>query len=38
MKISIPDQEARFEYELLVFENEVHEAMRCFYLQQDRER
>ena len=32
MKISIPDQEARFEYELLVFENEVREAMRCFYI------
>src|SRR5208283_380293 len=32
MKIPIPDQEARFEYELLVFENEVHEAMRCFYI------
>jgi hypothetical protein len=32
MKIPIPDQEARFEYELLVFENEVHEAMWCFYI------
>jgi hypothetical protein len=32
MKTLISDQEARFEYELLVFENEVHEAMRCFYI------
>jgi len=24
--------EQRFEYELLVFENEVHEAMQCFYI------
>jgi hypothetical protein len=32
MKIPIPDQEARFEYELLVFENEVREAMWCFYI------
>jgi len=32
MKTLIPDQEAGFEYELLVFENEVHEAMRCFYI------
>ena len=32
MKTQISDQEARFEYELLVFENEVHEAMRCFYI------
>jgi len=32
MKTPISDQEARFVYELLVFENEVHEAMRCFYI------
>jgi AbiU2 len=32
MNIPIPDQEARFEHELLVFENEVDEAMRCFYI------
>jgi hypothetical protein len=32
MNTLISDQEARFEYELLVFENEVHEAMRCFYI------
>jgi hypothetical protein len=32
MKTLISDQEARFEYELLVFENEVHEAMWCFYI------
>jgi len=32
MKTLISDQEARFEYELRVFENEVHEAMRCFYI------
>jgi hypothetical protein len=32
MKIPIPEQEARFEYELLVFQNEVHEAMQCFYI------
>jgi hypothetical protein len=32
MKTPISDQEARFEYELLVFENEVHEAMWCFYI------
>lgn len=32
MKTLISDQEARFEYELCVFENEVHEAMRCFYI------
>ena len=32
MKTLISDQEKRFEYELLVFENEVHEAMRCFYI------
>jgi hypothetical protein len=32
MKIPIPDQEARFEHELLIFENEVDEAMRCFYI------
>ena len=32
MKTLISDQEARFEYELRVFENEVHEAMQCFYI------
>ena len=32
MKTLISDQEARFEYELLVFDNEVHEAIRCFYI------
>jgi AbiU2 len=32
MKIPIPDQEARFGHELLVFENEVHEAMWCFHI------
>jgi AbiU2 len=32
MKTLISDQEARFEYELLVFENEVHETMWCFYI------
>ena len=32
MKTLISDQEKRFEYELLVFENEVHEAMQCFYI------
>ncbi len=32
MKIPIPVLEAGFEYELRVFENEVHEAMQCFYI------
>ena len=32
MKTLISDQEKRFEYGLLVFENEVYEAMRCFYI------
>jgi hypothetical protein len=32
VKTLISDQEAKFEYELLVFDNEVHEAIRCFYI------
>lgn len=32
MKTLISDQEKRFEYELLVFESEVYEATRCFYI------
>jgi hypothetical protein len=32
MKTLVSDQDARFEYELLVFENEVHEAMWCFHI------